>query len=94
MSKLKVDTISERSGSAGITFSNNINGLTSDGDVTVNTGNLVVAAAGAMFSNNGLIGANTTTTTAANISHAVIGPIDVTSGNTWTIAAGSSITIL
>tara|TARA_R110002020_G_C16033562_1_gene753102 strand:+ start:486 stop:728 length:243 start_codon:yes stop_codon:yes gene_type:complete len=80
MSTLKVDTIAEKSAASGITFSNDVNGLS--------------LGAGAQFANNGQILADTTTTTAANVSSGVIGPIDVTAGYTWTIADGSSITVL
>ena len=80
MSTLKVDTIAEKSAASGITFSNDVNGIT--------------LGAGKQFANNGQILADTTTTTVANISTGVVGPIDVTLGYTWTIADGSSLTVL
>ena len=80
MSTLKVDTIAEKSSAGGITFSNDVNGIT--------------LSAGTQFANSGRIVVNTTTTTVANVSNAVVGPIDVTDGYTWTIADGSSITVL
>ena len=80
MRTLKVDTIAEKSSAGGITFSNDVNGIT--------------LSAGSRFANNGQILADTTTTTVANVSNGVVGPIDVTDGYTWTIADGSSITVL
>ena len=80
MSTLKVDTIAEKSAASGITFSNDVNGIT--------------LGAGKQFANNGQILADTTTTTVANVSTGVVGPIDVTTGYTWTIADGSSLTVL
>ena len=80
MSTLKVDIIAEKSAAGGITLSNNVNGIT--------------LSAGNEFSNSGQILADTTTTTTANVSNGVVGPIDVTAGYTWTIADGSSITVL
>ena len=80
MSTLKVDTIAEKSAASGITFSNDVNGIT--------------LGAGKQFANNGQILADTTTTTVANVSTGVVGPIDVTLGYTWTIADGSSLTVL
>mgnify|MGYP001118927666 CR=1 FL=1 len=83
MSTLKVDTIAEKSSAGGITFSNDVNGIT-----------LGALSAGSTFANSGRIVVNTTTTTVANVNDAVVGPIDVTDGYTWTIADGSSITVL
>jgi hypothetical protein len=80
MSTLKVDTIAEKSAAGGITFSNDVTGIT--------------LSAGSRFANSGQILADTTTTTAANVSNGVVGPIDVTTGYTWTIADGSSLTVL
>ena len=80
MSTLKVDTIAEKSSAGGITFSNDVNGIT--------------LGAGTQFANSGRIVVNTTTTTVANVSNGVVGPIDVTAGYTWTIADGSSLTVL
>ena len=80
MSTLKVDTIAEKSAAGGITFSNDVNGIT--------------LGAGTQFANSGRIVVNTTTTTVANVSNGVVGPIDVTLGYTWTIADGSSLTVL
>ena len=80
MSTLKVDTIAEKSSAGGITFSNDVNGIT--------------LGAGKQFANSGRIVVNTTTTTVANVSNGVVGPIDVTDGYTWTIADGSSLTVL
>ena len=80
MSTLKVDTIAEKSAASGITFSNDVNGIT--------------LGAGTQFANSGRIVVDTTTTTVANVNDGIVGPIDVTLGYTWTIADGSSLTVL